>query len=110
MEDRADQQRNPQDRGDHAGHPSSPPVPYSDELLVDLVSARENLYDKGRVDYKDEAVRAAAWDSIANTFGMRGKQAPGGEEGGRRRQAEAGGGRGRRRQAGAHVRSKFWTH
>ncbi|KAK3926259.1 Transcription factor Adf-1 [Frankliniella fusca] len=46
-------------------------VPYSDELLVDMVRARENLFDKGRVDYKDEQAKAQAWDGIAVAFGMR---------------------------------------
>lgn len=53
------------------GVPGAPGVPYSDELLVDMVRARSNLFDKGRVDYKDEQTKAQSWDSIATTFGMR---------------------------------------
>lgn len=48
-------------------------APYSDELLVDMVRARENLFDKGRVDYKDEQARAESWAAIAGCFGMRGE-------------------------------------
>ncbi|XP_034239057.1 uncharacterized protein LOC117643980 [Thrips palmi] len=46
-------------------------LPYSDELLVDMVRARSNLFDKGRVDYKDEQTKAQSWEAIATTFGMR---------------------------------------
>ncbi|KAJ1528579.1 hypothetical protein ONE63_006983 [Megalurothrips usitatus] len=49
-------------------------LPYSDELLVGLVHARENLYDKGRVDYKDEQAKAEAWEAIGRTFGMRAEE------------------------------------
>lgn len=48
-------------------------MPYSDELLVDMVRARSNLFDKGRVDYKDEQTKAQSWESIATALGMRGE-------------------------------------